>query len=167
MSEVTFGIGQPFGQGLFYPDFISGAQPAAGANYALTVPGDYWLRVLGCLFTLATDSNAANRAVSLDFINGRAVTYLRNGFGATIAASTTQQVQFQVGRGTTEVTTGTVLYVPLCDLILQSGSQVQITVGSIQVGDQLSGIQLAVEKFPTGSTGYPRGTAHAPAARSN
>jgi hypothetical protein len=35
--------------------------------------------------------------------------------------------------------------------------QIRFTVAGIQVGDQLSGLSLWVEKFPTGPTGYPTG----------
>jgi hypothetical protein len=158
-TPATFGIGEPFGHGLLYPDFIDGTSPAAGANYAYSVPGDYWMRVLGVLFTLVTDGNAANRAVTVDFINARGTTYMSNGFGAVITASTTQVIQFQIGRTVAEWAANTTIFAPLTDLFLQSGSQVQITVGSKQATDQLSAIHLAVEKFETGPRGYPEGVA--------
>ena len=69
MRDVTTGLLQPFGWGLGYPDWIDPASPAAGANFVHTVGGSHYERLIAATATVTTDANAANRFVSLDYMN--------------------------------------------------------------------------------------------------
>lgn len=155
---VTEGLVDPFGVGLAYPDWIDVTSPAAGSTVSVSVDGNWSLRVISARATITTDANAANRLVTLDYINGRAVTYAQNGFAGVITANTTAQaIEWQRNRGTGEWATNTPIFACLLDTILPPGFSVKFNVGAIQAGDQLSGIHLAVEKFPTGPRGIARG----------
>jgi hypothetical protein len=136
------------GRGL--TDWFSVANPAAGALASFTVGGRnvQGLRVLVVLFTLTTDANAANRFASLDYIDARAVTRVRNAAPTFVTANTSGQVfQFDQANTAPIWDTGTMVFAPLVDVILTPGWKVQLTVDSIQAGDQLSAVSFVVEAF--------------------
>lgn len=156
--SVTVGLLQPFGWGLGYEDFSDPASPAAGANYVRTVTGGHWERVLAIRCLLTTSATAANRFVSVDFVNARNVTYCRNAAGVIVTASTTNQAfEWNAGRTVSEWAANTPVLVPLFLTFLQPGFQIQITVDNIQTGDQISGVHVWFEKWPTGPRGVPEG----------
>jgi hypothetical protein len=133
-----------------YLDFLSPASPAAGANFSFTVGSlnvDY-LRVLGCIATLTTDANVANRLFSLDYINGRSVTALRNAATVLVTANTSATVyQWDQAHSLSEWNTGTPVFAPLADVRLEPGWTVQLTVDSKQVGDTITAITFVLQKF--------------------
>lgn len=155
---VTAGLVYPFGEGLCWPDDVSVAQPAAGANAALTVSGDAWMRVVAARATLTTDANAANRLMALDFIDARGVTRIRNSPATVVTANTTAQAfQWKPELGSSDFAANTEVNVPLSLRILPPGFIVQFTVVNKQAADQLTLLSLSVERFPTGSRGEPMG----------
>lgn len=137
-----------------YSDWIFPANPAAGATASYSVPGQSWVRVCAARASITTDGNAANRLVSLDFITARSKTVVRNAAPAFVTASQTGQ-QFEWSRQLTVANwqSGTPAFVPVLDQWLPPGFTVQFSVDSIQVGDQLSGLSLYVEKYDTGFPG--------------
>lgn len=156
--RVVTGLLQPFGHGLGFPDWIDVTSPAAGAAASYTVTGDNYVRVLAARASITTDSNTANRIVSLDFVNARSVTYCRNAAAVVVTASTTNQAfEWQYGRGTSEWNTNTPVFAPIMLAPLAPGFTVKFSVDNVQVGDQLSGLKLWVEKFLTGPDGYSTG----------
>jgi hypothetical protein len=165
--EITEGLQESFPSWVRYPDYIDVASPAAGANASFSVGGQNYLRVLAATATLTTDANAANRFLSLDYINARGVTYVRNAAGLVVTASTTNQAfHWNIDRGVAEWAANTPVLAPLLSLFLDPGMTVQFTVDNKQVGDQLSAIRLVVEKIQTGPEGYPLGPApYGPLAR--
>ena len=157
------GLLQPFAHGVGYQDFIPLTQPAAGANLAFTVPADRVMRVLGARFNVTTDANVANRFVSLDYINARAQTMMRNAAGLVVTASTTnQKFEGTCQRTDAQWATNTPVLFPVFPLFLYPGSIVQITLDSIQATDQISLASLVVERFDTGSLGYGLGFVPSP-----
>lgn len=149
------GLLQPFAHGLGYQDFIALPQPAAGANLAFTIDGRSTVRVVGARCNVTTDANVANRFVSLDYINARAQTMMRNAAGLVVTASTTnQKFEWNAQRTDAQWAANTPVLLPLFPLFLSPGSVVQITVDSIQAADQISLASLVVERFDTGSLGY-------------
>jgi hypothetical protein len=136
------------GRGL--TDWFSVASPAAGANASFTVGGRnvQGLRVLAALATVTLDANAANRLVSLDYIDARSVTRVRNANVSVWTASTSNQVfQWDQAHAASEWNTNTPVFVPLVDVILTPGWLVQLTVDNKQAGDQISAISFVVEAF--------------------
>lgn len=157
-APVTAGLLEAFSYGLGYQDFIPLANPAAGANQSFTVDSRNWLRVLGARATLTTDANAANRLLSLDYITGRTQTYLRNQPPVVITAGTTNQAfEWKEQLTGSEWNTNTPVHTPVSSIFLAPGTVIQFTVTNVQVGDQLSGLSLTVERFDTGPSGYPVG----------
>lgn len=156
--QVTTGLLQPFGWGLGYPDWVDPSAPAAGSNFVHTVGGQHYERLLGARCLITTDSNAANRFVSVDYINARNITYCRNAWAGVIVASTTNQAfEWNCARASGEHATNTPVLAPLFLTFLPPGFQIQITLDNIQVGDTITSIHLWLEKFPVGPRGYPSG----------
>lgn len=137
-----------------YLDIFTPGNPAAGANYSFTVGGLNvgYLRVVAVKASLATDANAANRLFSLDYI-ARGATALRNAATVLVTANTSATVfQWDHAHAVSEWQTGTPVFAPLADVILAPGWTVQLTVDSIQAGDQISSITFLLEKFWPDST---------------
>jgi hypothetical protein len=157
--SVTEGIVGPFSVGLAYQDWLDVATPAAGAQASFTVPGDYSMRVIAARAQITTDANAANRIVTLDFANARSSVYHSNGAGKLITANTTAQaIWWSRNRSVSETVAGAPIWCPLLDEIMPPGFTITWAVAAIQATDQLSQLRLWVEKFPTGSRGYPMPT---------
>jgi hypothetical protein len=137
-------------------DWIDLAQPAAGATQSYIVGGEAYLRVLTARASITTDSNVASRLISLDFINARTITYVRNAAAVLVPASTTSQAfEWSAQRATSEWNTSTPVFLPVFDCWLPPGFTVKFAVDSIQSGDQLSGLRLFVMRYPTGIVGGP------------
>jgi hypothetical protein len=157
MSKV-YGLVQPFGYGLAYPDWLDVTTPAAGANASVVVGGENSIRVVAARATLVTDANVASRVLTLDYLDGRGNTRCRNGAGVTVTASDTGETyEWNNSRGSAEWNTGTPVFAPLAPLLIPPGCTIRFTVTNIQAGDQLSALSLWVERFPTGDNGYPLG----------
>lgn len=149
-------LASPFRYDEGWVDYIDVAQPAAGANKSVGVPGEYGLRVLAARATLATDANVANRLLSLDFVTANGVTRVRNCAAVVWTANTSAQAfVWNHAWHVSEWATNTPVLIPLLGLLLPPTWLVQFTVDSIQAGDQLSALSLVVEKVPTGAAaGY-------------
>jgi hypothetical protein len=103
---------------------------------------------VSCIATVATDANVASRLFSLDYINGRTQTVLRNAATVLITASTTATVfQWDHAHQVAEWNTGTPVFVPLNDVLLTPGWSVQLTLDSKQAGDTITAITFLLEKF--------------------
>lgn len=143
--------------GRSFRDWIDVTQPAAGATTSVTVDGAWQLRVIAARATITTDANAANRLITLDYINARGITYVQNGASVLVTANTTAQVfEWDRNRGLAEWNTGTPVFAPVLSDWLPPGFTVKFNVASIQVGDQLSSLSLWVEKLPTGIESGPQ-----------
>src|SRR5690242_14655734 len=144
MAEVaglpgSGGLLQPFAHGVGYQDFIALTQPAAGANLTFTVDGRTALRVLGARWNVTTDANVANRFASLDYLDARSNVMMRNAAGLVITASTTnQKFEGTCQRTDAQWAANTPVMFPVFPLFLMPGSQVRITLDSIQATDQIS-----------------------------
>lgn len=122
--------------------------PAAGANLSYNVAGQDWLRVIAATATLTTDATVASRLFSLDYIGGRGVTRVRNAAPVLVAASTAATVyQWDSKRTGSEWNTGTPVFVPLVDVLLEPGWAIRFTVDNIQSGDTITAARLFVERY--------------------
>ncbi len=143
-------VNQPFS------DYVTLPDPAAGALASYSVPGEYWVAVVAARCLLTTDSNAANRFVSLDYLNGRGNIQVRNAAGLVVTASTTALAfEWNAGRTSSEWATNTPVLVPCLDVLLPPASVIRVGVDSIQAGDQLSAVSLLVVKVETGPDRRP------------
>jgi hypothetical protein len=123
-----------------YFDTADPANPAAGVNVSIGVPGEAWVAVLAARCLLTTDATVASRFVSLDYIDARGITRARNAAG----------LEWNSGRDSAEWATGTPVLCPCLDMWLEPGGSIQITVDNKQAGDQLSAVHFALLKRETG-----------------
>jgi len=156
--QVVESLVQPFGYGIAFPDWLDVATPAAGATQTVTVPGEYYYRLVAARLLITTDANVANRLVTLDYLNARGTTYLQNGAGVVVTANTSAQVfQWDANRTSGEWAANTPIFAPLSSVFLPPAFVIKFNVLNIQAADAISGLRLWVEKFPTGGRGYPQG----------
>jgi hypothetical protein len=161
--SVTEGLVEPLGFGLAFPDWITVNAPSAGNTASVSVEGAWYVRVVAARCTFSSDGNAANRLVTLDYVNARGQTYVQNGASVVVTASTSGQVfEWDRNRTVAEWNTNTPVWAPLLDEFLPPGFSIKFNVSNIQAGDTLTGLTLWVEKFPTGARGYPQGMVAAP-----
>jgi hypothetical protein len=150
VPRTAYGPVQPFGYRTGYPDWLDVPTPAAGATASVTVDGRWWLRVLAARLTITTDATVANRYISLDFIDGRGNTRLKNGASVLVTASTTAQAfEWQGNLNFANWAAGTPVFCPLAPWFLPPSWVVKFNVASIQATDAISGLSLWVEKFQT------------------
>lgn len=155
---LTAGLVEPFSEGLAYQDTLDPPNPSAGANLPITIGGENWIRVLSCIATLSTDANAANRFVSLDFINARGVTYVRNAVGVVVIANVASQVfAWSEQLATGQAVANTTFLAPVSSLFLPPMDVIQLTVDNKQAGDTLTNVHFVIERYPTGPRGQPVG----------
>lgn len=144
-----------------YLDTIDVSSPAAGANARYTVPGETWCVIVAARALLTTSSAVADRFVSLDYIDGRGTTRVRNAAGLTVQASTSALAfEWNTGRTIAEWATGTPILAPCLDVMLPPASVVQVTIDNRDTGDQLSGVHLLVVKVATGPPWWQRNVHH-------
>lgn len=132
------------------PHITDGVNPAAGASFSFPLDGRYWWRLQAVTFTLTTDSNAANRYVSVQVpLVGPGILVLGAAAVVVTASTTNQRYAGAVDRGDSEWNTGTDILFPLQDFPLLGGRSVNINIANVQVGDQLSAISMAWWRLPT------------------
>jgi hypothetical protein len=124
-------------------EIVRGDAPAAGANFSLTTPGRAGWLLIAVLFRLVTDANVADRAVTVDYDDGNGSLFGSNGFGAVVAASTTELFAFQANVGQAAWNTAGQAFVPLLPVEFQGGQKLQINVLNVQATDQLDHIVMA------------------------
>jgi hypothetical protein len=123
-------------------EIVLGDAPAAGASFSLTSPGRAGWLLIAVTFRLVTDANVADRAVTVDYDDGNGSLMASNGFGAVVAASTTELFAFQANIGQAAWNTRGQAFAPLLPAEFQGGQKLKINVLGIQVGDQLDRIVM-------------------------
>lgn len=124
-------------------DFLDIADPAAGANASIPLGGSVEVALLCVKAHFVADGNAANRLVSVDYIS-RSVTYVRNHAAQVYVASSDTQLQWDTQHTVSDFAANSTTFIPLLPLWLPRGVAAQITVDSVQAGDQLSAIHVTL-----------------------
>ena len=131
-----------------YLDVVTPADPAAGANLTVTIPNQRWVVLRALHVTLATDANAANRVLAVDYLLGSRLTAVRNLATVAITANTSATVfHFDNQHTVSEWNTNTPVMVPLLPLPLPNGWTVQVTLDNKQVGDTLTSCVVVVDRY--------------------
>lgn len=122
------------------------ANPAAGANWSVTVPTNARWLVRGITFTLTTSATVATRTVEVNLTDG--VNQLQV-FPAFNTQAASLGFRYNANSTTANVTTDTTqIQIPIyADLRMVAGWVLSTTTVNIQVGDQYSGIRLTLEEW--------------------
>lgn len=127
---------------------VTPAQPAAGANLGIVVPGEGAWIIRTVRFQLVTSAAVANRQVQLAVSDGQQE-YLRVATGAQQVASLTTVYTFGPGLGTVTGPGTAVATASLpAGLVLYPGFVLSTVVAAIDVADQISGVALRVVECP-------------------
>lgn len=149
------------GTGPIQKRVINAPSPAAGANFSFRVPGGKAWQLLAVRATFAASAQAANRDVVLTLNDGTGLTSVTVPTVAAITAGLTRNITWaNVGVNLTGTTTAITLPLPSPWYMLPDETVV-ITVGSIDAGDQLSGVRIVVLETNTGDTYAAYDGAHA------
>lgn len=154
MTQYTLGLTRRLGHGRAFSEVEIVPNPAVNAGFTYVNDGLYWRYIDSLSFQLVTDSNAANRLVTLTVTDGQGVALSTVPSAAALTASKTGQYTYLDGySATTGATDGPFLNM-FPGVFLQPSYRIVVTVGAKQVGDQISNIRLYAEKFVTGDSGY-------------
>lgn len=128
---------------------IKPPNPAAGANYLLTPPGQYVYRVRSVRFSLTNNATVAgpNAAIQLQDVDGSLV--WQDSVGTTLGAGVTTSIQWLDG---VDTNTSASVY-PLPDFLLYPGSVLNIGSVNPQATEQVSGIVIVVHRIPIADGG--------------
>jgi len=108
----------------------------------VTIPAIQAWRLQAANARLVTDANAANRVVTIDYLDPSGALTASNGGAAVQVASLTNDYRWQHDRGVAEWNVNTPLFAPLDPTLLPPGFQVRFTVANMQATDQLSALSL-------------------------
>jgi hypothetical protein len=147
MSSGPEAVVDPVRLGLAFTEVVPGVQPAAGAGFTIANDSRYASRLLAVSFRFVTSAVVANRSVHVDTDDGGGNIVTRSGSGAVQQASTTAFYSFSAQRGAADWDLNNFIYAPLTGRWMEGPQQVLISVGSIDVGDQLSQIVLFWERL--------------------
>lgn len=125
------------------------ANPAAGADYVITVPANKRWRLLHHHSRLQNSATVANRDPFFTFKDAAGNIFEAVGTNTTFAASTS--TRFGVGAhgrsGTTGGNAGEEFQVPIDPLELGAGFVIASSTGALQAGDQWAEILTLVEEW--------------------
>lgn len=131
------------------PQYVIGANPAAGASFTRTTDGNFMERYVSISVRLVTDGNAANREVVVQYRDTDGNVYAQNGINATVAASLTADYFFSAFTPEVVATVNSSSLIPLQAQLLLPTHSMRIFIVNAQVGDQLSRIKMGIEAFYT------------------
>jgi len=129
---------------------LAPADPAAGANFSLSVNANARWQIISVQFQVAFDATAANRRVNVHGFDSTDIIHRQSAlnFGT---ASITVEYDCNIATGSA-YQEGSVLNesIPLPDqLYLNIGHSIRITISNIQTTDQISDVRLRVKQWIT------------------
>lgn len=124
--------------------------PAAGAEWAMTVPGQGFWRVISIAWRLITDATVADRNVIL-VADDQTDTYIESRSSVDQAASLTTRYSAFAGASPGGFATTLVqLALPGEGLVLAPGHRLRSRTVNRQAGDAFDSIRALVQEFPMG-----------------
>ena len=131
-----------------YLDEITPADPAAGANLTVDLGPGRFVVVNSVSVVLATDGNAANRFLAVEYLARGGLAVMRNAATVLITANTSATTfQFDNQHTVSEWNTSTPVFAPLMPVPLSAGWKLKLTLDNIQVGDTLTTTRILVTRF--------------------
>jgi hypothetical protein len=157
VTPSLHGLTSEFAHGRAFSEVVPLASPAAATGFTYTVGGNYWERLAALSFVLTSDGNAANRAVLLRVKDATGATLLAIPTAAVQVASKVYTYSYWGSQSPATDAVGLVNAQPVPSIFLQPEFSLVVSIGAVQVGDQVSAIRLYLERFDTGPEGYPTG----------
>lgn len=126
---------------------IDGVQPAVATAFTLAMIGEYFTRPLSVCFQIVSDANAANRAVRVTYETAGGLVYARVMATPVQVASKTVLYQFFADGGSGVGVADTFSQAGLPPIVMSPTDVLAIRVANIQAGDQISAVELILERF--------------------
>lgn len=158
MTQYTYGLTRSVGHGHAFTQRLTVASPAAGAGFTIPADSRYWRVFDTIAFQLVTGGNAANRLVTLKYVDGDGVAIATLPSASVQAASLTWQYTWSTEFSNFNTVVGLAVTAPLPYTFLPPGFAAVVTVGAVDAADQISNIRVMSEQFVTGDAGYVIGT---------
>lgn len=141
----------PAGRGDGFQDVVTVANPAVATGFTFQVDGAYIVRPVIVTYLYTSDANVANRFPVLQYEDGNGSVLAATAPNGAIVASKATLVTFALNLGVNLNALDLVRGGPLPDVFMQPGWLMRVVMGAGAAGDQLSGIRIVVDKFPTGT----------------
>lgn len=154
---TTVSLLEPYAVGRGYPQVKAIASPAAGAGFTYALTGAAVEMVMVIRFQLATSAAVANRFARVTLADGDGAPIARFPVANAQAASLTEDYTFAARVGASYQAAGIGNVIPLPDIFAVAGLSWVADVVNIDAADQVSGIRVYTEVFPSGPTGEPSG----------
>lgn len=135
-----------------WQDVVYVPAPAVGTSWSYKVDGRYFERLVGVRFVLVTSAVVANRFPVLYLQDQNGVNVLSVWAGGTVPASKTNGVNLSPWYSLQSNYGGAETFGPLPNMLVPPGYSWVSTVQNIDVGDQVSGVVLTVQRFPNDAT---------------
>lgn len=124
------------------------ASPAAGAGFTIPTSGAVEQTLRSLSFRLVTDGNAASRIVVFQFLDPDGTAFGQCAAPFTLAASKTCDFTCAVGIQEFGANDAANIGVPIPEIKLDQTLSVAVTITGVQVGDQVSRIRAAWDRWP-------------------
>jgi hypothetical protein len=154
LTQYTLGLTRRGGHGRAFSQVLSPATPAVASGFTYTNDGLYWEYIDSVSFKIVTDSNAANRAVTLTVKDGTGAALATVPTAAALTASKTGLFSYLENYSAITGATDGPFLGPMPGVWLQPQFSIVVAIGGVQVGDQLSAIRIYAQRFVTGDSGY-------------
>lgn len=154
MTERTYGLTQALGHGHAFTQNLRVPAPAAGVGFTYMNDGRYWQLIDALAFKIVTDSNAANRVVTMTVADASGAALATIVTPAALTASKTGFYSYVWNFSANTGATDGPFLATMPRVFLQPSFTITVALGGVQVGDQVSNIRLQAEQFVTGDAGY-------------
>lgn len=138
-----------------WQDVVYLPAPAVGADWAYTVDGRYWERLLAAFFTFTTDAVVANRSIRVQLGDHNGTAICRVPGSTTMVASTSIATSLAVGIPQLVNTNSGSGYGAIPDVLAPSGWTWKSITGGIDPGDAYGPVTLLVQRYPNDITRVP------------
>lgn len=154
MTQYTYGLTRLVGHGHAFTERVVVKNPSAGAGFTYNINAGYWELIDLIGFQLVTNGNAGSRQVLLTIKDADGTIIGTFPSASTQAATNTYHYTWSRDFNSFNTVISSAVTGPLPGILLQPDMSVVVTVGSIDAGDQISGIRIISERFVTGESGY-------------
>jgi len=131
------------------PQLVYAASPAVATDFTKQVPGGTFVRLVSVFCNLDTDSNAADREVTLEYRDAAGKVFCTAGAPVTVSADSANDYVFSSFQPEAVWPIDTRIVVPLSPILLIPSWTWALSIANVQVGDQLSAVRYVEELFYT------------------
>ena len=136
-----------------FEDTIYGQNPAAGANFTFTIPGEYAFRPKVIYCQMVTSAVVAARIMHLQFLDADSRFLANYIISSNQAASLTRDYTWAETVGYAAPVSSAVFVTGITPITMQPGWKIRLLVLSIDIGDQVKNITMTGDKYFTGEEG--------------